>query len=120
VHVLNAAHISKVGVKRIYGDRDVKSAVQKSGKSLSEGDPVRGVRTSLTTLRQEINRMLDELSSNLPRLSFGRRIELEPFRPFQAALGIEPPAVDLVEKRKARSRSRPSCPAWKTVASSSS
>ena len=93
----DGARTSKVSVQNSAGGRNVRPAVHKSGKSISEGEPVRGVRTSLMSLRQEIDRVFDELSSSLPRLSFGRRLELEPFRRFQATLGVAAPAVDLVE-----------------------
>ena len=87
----NGARVSKISVRNLNGTSKTKAVVQKSAKRVSEREPVRGGRTSLTNLRQEIDRVFHELSASLARLSFGRRVDLEPSRRFQAALGVAAP-----------------------------
>ena len=82
-----------------------------NGKALAvagKGDPVRakrgngsGNRYSLGTLRQEFDRIIEEMTSSLSLIPFrGRSIDVEPFRRLQSALAMTMPAVDVVERAR--------------------
>jgi len=60
-----------------------------------------GGRYSLGTLRQEFDRIIEEVTSSLSLMPFrGRSMDVEPFRRLQSALALTMPAVDVVERAR--------------------
>jgi len=74
-------------------------------KSNDKPAPARGgegMWHSLTSLRDEVDRMFDSFMRGFPALSGARRsAELEPLWKFETSFGMTAPAVDVVEKDKA-------------------